>query len=50
MTVQRGPSRAGGELRREDRFTRSELYRLPTELCDELAEAATKALEPSQNS
>ena len=46
MTAQRGPSRVGGELRREDRFTRSELYRLPPELCDEIAGAATRALKP----
>jgi hypothetical protein len=45
MTAQRGPSRnSTGELRRADRFSQSELYRIPAELCAELAMAANLEL------
>ncbi len=47
FTAQRGPCRRSwGETRKTDVFSRDQLYRIPAELCMELAMAATKAQAP----
>ena len=52
FTAQRGPcSKSLGEARKSDVFSRDQLYRIPEELCKELAMAATRCLTgPSTNS
>ena len=52
VTAQRAPGRAGGERRASaaDSFSLAELYRLPAELCEEIAAAATaQALARPEN-
>ena len=44
QTAQRGPGKTRGVLRQRDKFSLHELYALPEQLCDELAEAATSAV------
>ena len=41
-SAQQRPSFINGERRLSDRFTREELYRIPSELCDEIAKAASR--------
>ena len=43
-TAQQGSCKLRGVRRADDNYTLRDLYRLPAELCDELAEAATRAL------
>ena len=42
-TAQKRSCKIRGEYRAEDTFTREQLYRIPAELCDEIAKAAAKA-------
>jgi hypothetical protein len=42
MTAQRGPGRAGGLLKVDDKCSLNELYSIPPALCKEIAEAATE--------
>ena len=48
-TAQRGPGRFRGQLRTEDKCSLHELYALPSELCAELAEAATRSIVEQNN-
>ena len=44
-TAQQGACKLKGVRRTNDNYRLRDLYRLPAELCDELAEAATRAVE-----
>ena len=45
QTAQRAPGKVGGVRRSGDSFGLNELYRMPAELCDELAAASTRQVQ-----